>query len=141
MPRVVRDWFPRWMRMLPLRRCSCVTASVLPGSYCAPGGAGGTSSPPRSWAREPYADMWSSLDGFSYGKMMRVMLEPGRYPGLARERSWGSIVGDGWLGAYFANFPAEDMTILMMTQRVDYGTSTLTRKLRNLILSSEETRG
>ena len=69
--------------------------------------------------------------------MMRVMLEPGRYPGLARKGEYG---WDGWLGAYFANFPAEDMTILMMTQRVDYGTSTLTRKLRNLILSSEETR-
>ncbi len=87
---------------------------------------------------QPYADMWSSLDGFSYGKMMRVMLEPGRYPGLARKGEYG---WDGWLGAYFANFPAEDMTILMMTQRVDYGTSALTRKLRNLILSSEETRG
>lgn len=86
---------------------------------------------------QPQADVWNSLDGFSYGKLMRVMQQPGRYPGLSRMGEYG---WDGWLGCYFANFPQEDMTILMMAQRTDLGTGPLTRRLRNLILSSEEAR-
>ena len=86
---------------------------------------------------QPLADMWNSLDGFSYGKLMRVMRDPGRYPGLSRMDEYG---WDGWLGTYFANFPHEQMTMLMMTQRTDHGTGPLTRKLRNLLLSSPEAR-
>lgn len=86
---------------------------------------------------QPLQDMWNSLDGFSYGKLMRVMRDPGRYPGLSRMDEYG---WDGWLGTYFANFPRERMTLLMMTQRTDHGTGPLTRKLRNLLLSSPEAR-
>lgn len=86
---------------------------------------------------QPLADMWNSLDGCSYGKLMRVMRDPGRYPGLSRMDEYG---WDGWLGAYFANFPREQMTMLMMTQRTNHGTGPLTRKLRNLLLSSPEAR-
>lgn len=86
---------------------------------------------------QPLQDMWNSLDGFSYGKLMRVMRDPGRYPGLSRMDEYG---WDGWLGTYFANFPRERMTMLMMTQRTDHGTGPLTRKLRNLLLSSPEAR-
>ena len=86
---------------------------------------------------QPLADVWNSLDGFSYGKLMRVMRDPGRYPGLSRMDEYG---WDGWLGTYFANFPHEQMTMLMMTQRTDHGTGPLTRKLRNLLLSSTEAR-
>lgn len=86
---------------------------------------------------QPLADMWNSLEGFSYGKLMRVMRDPGRYPGLSRMDEYG---WDGWLGAYFANFPREQMTVLMMTQRTNHGTGPLTRKLRNLLLSSPEAR-
>ena len=86
---------------------------------------------------QPLADVWNSLDGCSYGKLMRVMRDPGRYPGLSRMDEYG---WDGWLGTYFANFPHEQMTMLMMTQRTDHGTGPLTRKLRNLLLSSPEAR-
>ena len=86
---------------------------------------------------QPLQDMWNSLDGFSYGKLMRIMRDPGRYPGLSRMDEYG---WDGWLGTYFANFPREEMTLLMMTQRTDHGTGPLTRKLRNLLLSSPEAR-
>ena len=50
--------------------------------------------------------------------------------------SEGEYGWDGWLGMYFANFPKEDLTILMGTQKRDSGTFSLTRKLRNLVLSS-----
>ena len=73
-----------------------------------------------------------SLEGHSYGNLMRICKDPGRALMLAREGEYG---WDGWLGAYFANFPKEDMTILMGTQKKDAGTFSLTRKIRNIILS------
>lgn len=76
---------------------------------------------------------WIGLDGFSYANLMRVCKKPSRCGMMAREGEYG---WDGWLGMYFANFPKENMTILMGTQKKDAGTFALTRKLRNMILSS-----
>lgn len=78
-------------------------------------------------------DNWLGLSGYSYGNLMRVCKNPaqaGMLTGLG-EYGW-----DGWLGTYFANFPRENMTILMGVQKKDGGTFSLTRKLRNLVLSS-----
>ncbi len=72
------------------------------------------------------------MPGFSYSNLMRVCTEPSHYTGLAVGGEYG---WDGWLGMYFANIPAENMTILMGTQRTDAGTFGLTKKLRNIILS------
>lgn len=77
-------------------------------------------------------DQWIGLDGFSYGNLMRVCKEPSRAGMLARKGEYG---WDGWLGTYFANFPNEKMTILMGMQTKDTGTSSLTRKVRNVILA------
>lgn len=77
-------------------------------------------------------DQWIGLDGFSYGNLMRVCKEPSRSGMLARKGEYG---WDGWLGTYFANFPNENMTILMGMQTKDTGTSSLTRKVRNVILA------
>lgn len=78
-------------------------------------------------------DNWAGLEGHSYGNLMRVCKNPDQARMLACKGEYG---WDGWLGAYFANFPAENMTILMGTQKRDAGTFALTRKLRNVILSS-----
>lgn len=78
-------------------------------------------------------DRWQNLEGFSYGSLMRVCKNPSR-PGFAARK--GEYGWDGWLGAYFANFPEERLTILMGTQKRDAGTFALTRKLRNIILTS-----
>ncbi|MDP4090268.1 MAG: serine hydrolase, partial [Bacillota bacterium] len=48
----------------------------------------------------------------------------------------GEYGWDGWLGAYFCNCPKEDLTFLFMMQKTDAGTTPLTRKLRNITLSS-----
>ena len=48
----------------------------------------------------------------------------------------GEYGWDGWLGAYFANLPEQDITILMGAQKKDAGTFSLTRRLRNLCLSN-----
>lgn len=82
----------------------------------------------------PQSDMWDSLNGYGYGKLMRVCLQPGQYDGLARLGEYG---WDGWLGSYFANFPQEQMTILSMQNTTDTGTARAMRMVRNLVLAAE----
>ena len=82
--------------------------------------------------RQQDFDQWIGLDGFSYGNLMRVCKNPSQAVMFAREGEYG---WDGWLGMYFANFPKEDMTILMGMQKKDAGTFPLTRKLRNVVIS------
>lgn len=76
---------------------------------------------------------WENLAGYTYGNLMRIMKNPslGIINGSMGEYGW-----DGWLGPYFANMPAENMTFLMMVQLKDAGTFTLTRKLRNALAAS-----
>jgi CubicO group peptidase (beta-lactamase class C family) len=78
-------------------------------------------------------DNWLTLCGHSYGNLMRVMTDCSKAGDLG---SLGEYGWDGWLGAYFCNCPNEDLTFLFMMQKTDAGTTTLTRKLRNIILSS-----
>ena len=78
-------------------------------------------------------DMWDSLDGYSYGHLMRICAEPGRIAGLACAGEYG---WDGWLGTYFANFPEQQMTILSMQNTVESGTTRVVRQMRNAVLAS-----
>lgn len=75
---------------------------------------------------------WVGLEGFTYSHLMWRMVNPGQSVGLGREGEYG---WNGWLGCYFANFPREKMTILLMQQKKDAGTITMTRKIRNVILA------
>ena len=75
---------------------------------------------------------WIGLEGFSYGNLMRVCKKPSQTGYIACEGEYG---WDGWLGVYFANFPKENLTFLMGTQKKDGGTFALTRKLRTMVLS------
>lgn len=86
-------------------------------------------------AQQTAMDTWMGLEGHSYGNFMRVCKNPSKSQMLVREREYG---WDGWLGMYFANFPNEKMTMLIGTQKKDGGTFSLTRKLRNTILSAIE---
>lgn len=76
---------------------------------------------------------WHTQSGYSYGNLMRVMTDPGKAGGLGSLAEYG---WDGWLGTYFCNSPKDQLTILLMMQKKDAGTTALTRKLRNLIFSS-----
>lgn len=76
---------------------------------------------------------WLTLCGHSYGNLMRVMTDCSRAGDIG---SLGEYGWDGWLGAYFCNCPKDKLTFLLMMQKTDAGTTTLTRKLRNIILSS-----
>ncbi|MBP3889068.1 MAG: beta-lactamase family protein [Cellulosilyticum sp.] len=73
---------------------------------------------------------WDSLRGHSYGNLMRIMTNPKQaiFNGTKGEYGW-----DGWLGPYMANDPVHEITFLMMQQKTDTGTTSYTRKLRNIV--------
>ena len=79
-------------------------------------------------------EQWTGLEGYTYSHLMRRCIDPGRTSGLSCEGEYG---WDSYLGSYFANFPREDMTLLIMQQKKDAGTIPLVRKLRNVLLSGE----
>lgn len=83
--------------------------------------------------QQPYMSGWDNLAGFSYGNLLRVMTDTSLavINGSAGEYGW-----DGWLGPYFSNLPELDTTFLMMIQKKDSGTFTLTRKLRNALAAA-----
>lgn len=76
---------------------------------------------------------WPTFGGYNYGNLMRIMTHPDNAAGMTSPMEYG---WDGWLGAYFTNCPKDDLTILFMTNKTDAGTMHLTRKLRNIILST-----
>jgi CubicO group peptidase (beta-lactamase class C family) len=78
-------------------------------------------------------DLWQTLCGYSYGNLMRVLTDCSKAGDLG---SLGEYGWDGWLGAYFCNCPKDDLTFIFMIQKKDAGTTPITRKLRNIILSS-----
>ncbi|MFD0670014.1 serine hydrolase domain-containing protein [Cohnella sp. GCM10027633] len=84
-------------------------------------------------AQQKGFDLWHTLRGHSYGNFMRVMTDGTRAGILGSNGEYG---WDGWLGAYFCNSPKENLTFLFMMQKKDAGTTTLTRKLRNIVLSA-----
>ena len=77
-------------------------------------------------------DNWLGLEGFSYGNLMRVLKDPSRNGTIGEDGEYG---WDGWLGPYLSIAPESRTVILMMMQRVDYGTGHFTRRLRNIIYS------
>ena len=87
------------------------------------------------WMTQSQIDLkwrWGGLEGFHYGKLMRICEYPGQVPGLARKGEYG---WDGWLGTYFANFPDLEMTLLLNQNVTDTGTGPVTRKVRNAVLA------
>ncbi len=86
------------------------------------------------WMTQSQRDLnWGGLEGYGYGKLMRICEKPGEASGLARKGEYG---WDGWLGTYFANLPDLKMTILLNQNVADTGTGPLTRKVRNVVLAA-----
>lgn len=83
--------------------------------------------------QQSYFSQWHTFSGHTYGNLMRVMTDPTKAGTIG---SLGEYGWDGWLGAYFCNCPKDDLTMLFMIQKKDAGTTDLTRKLRNCILST-----
>ncbi len=80
-------------------------------------------------------DLWDSLDGYSYGKLMRICTEPGACAHIAGQGEYG---WDGWLGTYFINLPESGITMLLFQNTTDTGTASVTRKCRNILAAETE---
>lgn len=84
------------------------------------------------WQQEDMWRTWDGLTGYSYGNLMRVMKDPGMN---GMQTTPGEYGWDGWLGPYFSNHPGEQLTFLLGMQKRDAGTWSLTRRLRNVVLT------
>ena len=84
-------------------------------------------------AQQRGVETWESLAGYTYGNLMRIMTDPGAGAGLG---SMGEYGWDGWLGTYMMNDPVHDLTLLIMHQRADSGTTAYTRKIRNILFAA-----
>ncbi len=80
-------------------------------------------------------ETWESLAGYTYGNLLRIMSDPGA---AASAGSKGEYGWDGWLGTYMMNDPANDLTLLIMHQKADTGTTVYTRKMRNVMFAALE---
>lgn len=76
---------------------------------------------------------WESLKGYTYGNLMRIMETPEEAAGLGSRGEYG---WDGWLGTYMMNDPAHGLTLLIMQQKTDSGTTAYTRRIRNVLFSA-----
>ena len=79
--------------------------------------------------------IWENLPGYNYGNLMRVLEEPQKCVSLGTKGEYG---WDGWLGAYMVNDPENGLTLLIMNQRMNTGTTLYTRKMRNIVFSALE---
>lgn len=75
---------------------------------------------------------WLGMDGYTYGNYLRILKSPEKAGVIGSQGEYG---WDGWMGTYFVNDPENDQTVLMFTQRTDYGTQDFTREIRNIIFS------
>ena len=82
--------------------------------------------------REGCWQQFEGLRGYGYGNFCRTLEDPGMSYDLGCKGEYG---WDGWLGCYFAILPEENIVILSMKQLKDCGTDSVTRKLRDVILS------
>lgn len=84
-------------------------------------------------AQQRGVDTWESLAGHTYGNLMRILVDPGAAVGIGSKGEYG---WDGWLGTYMMNDPAHKLTLLIMHQKVDSGTTAYTRRIRNVLFSA-----
>lgn len=85
-----------------------------------------------SWQQEVLDQCWEGIRGYTYANLLRIQKEPGKSPMFT---SIGEYGWDGWLGAYFCNSPKDRLTMLLTMQLKDAGTTSLTRRLKNVIWS------
>lgn len=84
-------------------------------------------------ALQDYVYQWESLPGHTYANLLRIMTDPGAAVSMGSKGEYG---WDGWMGCYIMNDPANRMTLLLMQQKTDSGTTEYTRRIRNVMFSS-----
>lgn len=84
-------------------------------------------------ALQDYINQWENLPGYTYANLMRIMIDPGAAVSMSAMGEYG---WDGWLGTYMMNDPSNNITLLIMHQKTDSGTTVYTRKIRNVLFSA-----
>lgn len=83
--------------------------------------------------QEKFNQKMEHLSGYTYCNFMRIAYEPGRCKALTDYEEFG---WDGWLGPYLSVDIKNNLTIVMTMQRCDSGTTSTTRRVKNIIYSS-----
>lgn len=73
---------------------------------------------------------WS---GYSYANLNRVCIDPGTARAITVKGEFG---WDGWLGTYMSVDIINNLAICYMTQKVDAGTTCVTRKMKNIVYTA-----
>lgn len=73
------------------------------------------------------------LSGYTYCNYMRIAFEPGRCKTITALNEFG---WDGWLGPYLSVDTKNNLTIVMTMQRCDSGTTSTTRRIKNILYSA-----
>ncbi len=84
-------------------------------------------------ALQDYVNQWENLPGYTYANLLRIMISPDTAVSMGSRGEYG---WDGWLGPYMTNDPANRLTLLIMQQKTNSGTTEYTRKIRNLVFSA-----
>lgn len=84
-------------------------------------------------SQQRYVNQWENLPGYTYTNLLRILVDPGAAVTLGSKGEYG---WDGWLGTYMTNDPAHQMTLLIMQQKTNSGTTLYTRKIRNILFSA-----
>jgi CubicO group peptidase (beta-lactamase class C family) len=76
---------------------------------------------------------WDSQVGYSYGNLMRILVDPAK---AGSNGSIGEFGWDGWTGNYFFVDPKENLILIYMIQKCGGGNPNLIRAFRSILYGS-----
>ena len=80
-------------------------------------------------------ELWDNLAGYNYGHLMRICDRPGQLPFFGEKGEYG---WDGWLGTYFVNLPASEISFLLFQNVKDSGMTRVVRRCRSILAATDE---
>lgn len=84
-------------------------------------------------AQNAFDCSFKHLAGYSYGNLMRTLVDPSKSVALGAKGEYG---WDGWLGTYMFVDPVNNLTLVYLMQLKDTGTTPTARKIKNVVYSA-----
>ncbi|MCQ2591547.1 MAG: beta-lactamase family protein [Treponema sp.] len=82
--------------------------------------------------QKKFEEKMEHLSGYTYCNLCRVAIDSGRCKALTENGEFG---WDGWLGPYVSIDLKNKLIMLVLMQRTDSGTTSTTRKIKNIVYS------